>query len=191
MRHRPHDQALRIRTARISIRPAAIGDIETTWGYRRLPEVTEFLPRAPDTLPLYAEQFLASPRLERTLVIEHDGTLVGDLYLFVHDADGQAETSGDRAGRQAEIGWVLDPVYAGRGLATEAVEALLRLCFEDLGVHRVVASCYALNEASWRLMERVGMRRETRTLRSHLHRARGWSDLLGYALLDQEWHERH
>ena len=35
------------------------------------------------------------------------------------------------------------------------------VCFVDLGLRRVTANCFADNEASWRLMERLGMRRET------------------------------
>ena len=39
---------------------------------------------------------------------------------------------------------------------------LLRYCFQDLGVRRVTAKCFLDNYTSWRLMEQVGMRRETR-----------------------------
>ena len=53
---------------------------------------------------------------------------------------------------QAELGWVLDPAFTGHGYATEAVEALIRLCFVELGVRRVVANCFLGNESSWRLM---------------------------------------
>jgi RimJ/RimL family protein N-acetyltransferase len=88
---------------------------------------------------------------------------------------------------QAELGWVLDPAYGGRGYATEAVRALLRVCFEDLGLRRVVALCFYDNEASWRLMERVGMRREAHNVRDSLHRSGEWLDGLVYALLAEEW----
>ncbi len=88
---------------------------------------------------------------------------------------------------EAELGWVLDPAYAGRGYATEAVQGLLRLCFEELGLRRVTAGCFADNVASWRLMERVGMRRELHTVRESLHRTKGWLDGFGYALLADEW----
>ena len=54
----------------------------------------------------------------------------------------------------AELGWVLHPDYAGHGYATEAVRELLRLCFDELGLRRVTAGCFAANTASWRLMER-------------------------------------
>ncbi|HET8982464.1 MAG TPA: GNAT family protein, partial [Pedococcus sp.] len=90
-------------------------------------------------------------------------------------------------GVQAELGWALDPERQGCGYATEAVEALIRLCFEDLGLRRVTANCFADNETSWRLMERLGMRRELHTRRESLHRSGQWLDGLGYALLADEW----
>ncbi|MEQ4497933.1 GNAT family N-acetyltransferase, partial [Nocardioides kribbensis] len=88
------------------------------------------------------------------------------------------------------LGWVLDPAYGGQGLATEAVGALLGVCFDALGLRRVVADCFADNTPSWRLMERVGMRREAHTVGDSLHRSRGWLDGLTYALLAEEWRDR-
>lgn len=88
---------------------------------------------------------------------------------------------------QAELGWALHPDQAGQGYATEAVRELIRICFEDLGLRRVTANCFADNEASWRLMERVGMRREQYAVAESLHRSGAWLDGLGYALLADEW----
>jgi RimJ/RimL family protein N-acetyltransferase len=53
----------------------------------------------------------------------------------------------------------------------------------------VTANCFADNVASWRLMERVGMRRELHAVRESLHRSGKWLDGLGYALLADEWHQ--
>ncbi len=53
------------------------------------------------------------------------------------------------------------------------------------------ANCFAATDASWRLMERVGMRREAYMVRESLHRSGEWLDGVGYALLADEWHARH
>ena len=66
---------------------------------------------------------------------------------------------------------------------------LLRICFEDLGLRRVFAQCFADNVPSWRLMERVGMRREEHAVRESLHRSGEWLDGLRYALLAEEWRD--
>lgn len=172
---------------RLSIRPATADDIDPTWRYRQIPEVFEWLPRSASTYEAYASAFVESPRLERTLVVEHDGSVVGDLYLHVHDAWAQAEVADIGASAGAEIGYVLAPGHGGSGLATEAVAALISACFSQLGIHRVHASCFADNVASWRLMERLGMRREGHGVGEALHRSRGWLDGFHYAVLATDW----
>jgi RimJ/RimL family protein N-acetyltransferase len=180
-----------VSTERLAIRPAAPDDIDGTWRYRQLPGVCEWLPRAATTLQDYAAAFVEPMRLERTLVVEHQGVVVGDLYLHLQDAWAQAEVSDRGRLALAEIGWVLDPAFGGRGLATEAVAALIAICFDDLDVHRVKATCIASNTPSWRLMDRLGMRREGHTVRDALHRTKGWLDGYHYGLLVEEWRGTH
>ena len=183
-----------VRTARLSIRPATADDVDATWAFRRLPEVCEWLTHGPQSRAAYAEMLLDPARLASTLVVEtragvggSGGEVIGDLMLRVEDAWSQAEVAERAQGVQAELGWVLHPDHAGRGYATEAVAELLRICFEDLGLRRVTALCFADNVASWRLMERLGLRREEHNVADSLHRTRGWLDGLGYALLADEW----
>ncbi|MFL6153935.1 MAG: GNAT family N-acetyltransferase [Ornithinibacter sp.] len=176
-----------VRTDRLTLRRAVPGDVEATWAYRRLPEVGRWLSADSPTLEEYRERVEEPGRLARTLVIELAGAVIGDLMVRVEDAWAQAEVTEQARGVQAELGWVLDPGHHGQGYATEAVQALLGLCFGALGLRRVTAGCYAGNERSWRLMERVGMRRETHTVQEALHRSGEWVDGLGYALLAEEW----
>ena len=185
------DLAWPLRTARLSIRPMSLGDVDALWPIRRLADVNRYLTGAPQTLEAFRELFDSIERLTRTLVYELDGVIVGDLYLHVEDAWAQAEVADQAHDVQAEIGWTLDPAHGGRGYATEAVEALIRLCFVDLGLRRVTAGCFAANEPSWRLMERVGMRRESYTVQESLHRTEGWLDGMMYAMLADEWRARH
>jgi RimJ/RimL family protein N-acetyltransferase/predicted kinase len=179
-----------VRTERLTIRPATPDDVDATWRFRRLPEVGEWITRAPQTRAEYAEQFLDQDRLAKTLVVELEGEVIGDLMLSIEDAWAQAEVADRARGVQAELGWVLDPAHAGQGYATEAVEGLIRFCFERLGLRRVTANCFADNVASRRLMERLGMRLELHTRQESLHRSGRWLDGLGYALLADEWRAR-
>lgn len=66
----------------------------------------------------------------------------------------------DRHNHHAEIGYIIRPEYQGRGLAAEAVGALLRFGFGTLGLHRVEADTDPRNAASIRLLERLGFRQE-------------------------------
>lgn len=125
-------------------------------------------------------------KLAVTLVVECVGRVIGDLMIRVGDAWGQDEIVDRARATQAELAWCLDPAQAGHGYATEAVREQVRLCFEELGLRRVVAHCFAANEPSWRLMECVGMRRESHLVRDSLHRSGQWHDSLGYALIAGE-----
>ncbi|MDQ1738790.1 MAG: hypothetical protein QOE53_442 [Pseudonocardiales bacterium] len=176
-----------VRTARLQLRAAVAGDAETTWAYRQREAVGHWLTSAAGTFEEYRAMFTDPPRLAKTILAELDGAVIGDLMIAVEDAWAQAEVAEQARGVQAELGWVFHPDYSGRGYATEAVRELIQLCFTDLGLRRVTANCFAGNEASWRLMERVGMRRELYTVRESLHRSGAWLDGLGYALLADEW----
>src|SRR3712207_4929822 len=84
-----------VRTERLSLRPGTPADVETTWSFRRLPEVTQWLTSAGD-LEDYRARFLDPGRLAATLVLEHHATVVGDVMLRVEDGWAQAEVA-DRA----------------------------------------------------------------------------------------------
>ena len=174
-------------TERLSIRPATIADTEATWSFRRLDAVSQWITHAPRTIDEYRLQFEDPASLAKTLVIELDGVVIGDLMLRVEDAWAQAEATERAEQVQADLGWALHPDHTGRGYATEAVSEMLRVAFEDLGLRRVTATCFTDNEASWRLMERIGMGREAHNVRDSLHRSGEWMDGYTYALLADEW----
>ena len=180
-----------VRTSRLTIRRATADDLAATWEIRRLDEVAEWVGAAPRTMEDYATSYLEPGRMADTLIIELGGKVIGDLMIDVQDGWSQKEVADRARGSQAELGWTLHPDHSGQGYATEAVAELMRICFEDLGLHRVIAQCFADNEASWRLMERLRMRREQHNVRESLHRDHGWLDGLGYAMLADEWHRHH
>ena len=179
-----------VRTARLSLRQMTPDDLETLWAYRRLPSSYEWLGHDFSRLETFTEKMSTPEALSQTIVVELDGRIVGDLYLAIGNAWAQSDVADQAAGTHAEIGWCIDPEYAGQGLVTEAAAELLRICFEDLGLRRVQALCFADNVASWRLMERLGMRREEYAVQDSLHRTKGWLDGMSYALLADEWRAR-
>jgi RimJ/RimL family protein N-acetyltransferase len=182
-------------TERLSVRPAQAADAARTWPYRRREDVARWLPMLPASLEGHIETFCAPRRLATTLLVElragepgaAEGGVIGDMKLDIGDGWAQDEVLATAKGVQAEIGWAFDPEFHGRGYATEAVREILRLAFSELGLRRVEAYCFAENEPSWRLMERVGMRREAHTIADGLHRDGTWRDGLCYALLADEW----
>ena len=177
-------------TQRLALRPAVAADAAATWRFRGREDVSRWLTRAPATEAEHGASFDDPDSLARTLVVELEGAVIGDLMVRIEPVWAQVEAPAADRRFQAELGWVLHPSHAGRGYATEAVREVLRLAFDDLRLHRVTATCFAANTASWRLMERIGMRRELHAVRDALHRSGEWMDTLGYALLATEHVDR-
>ena len=174
-------------TERLVLRPALPQDAEATWRFRSVESVSRWLTEVPSSLESYRITFEHPARLASTLVVELEGQVIGDLMLRVEDAWAQREVAAGARQSQAELAWVLDPQFAGQGYATEAARELVRLCFEELALRRVVATCFADNGPSWRLMERLEMRRELHAVGDALHRSAGWRDTFAYAALASEW----
>jgi RimJ/RimL family protein N-acetyltransferase len=173
------------RTDRLTLRPAQTTDLPAVFALRSRKDVAEWMPNHPTS---YDEWLLQLGRngVERMLVMELDGSVIGDLYLHVEDGWAQAEVKDDARRSQAEIGWCLSPDHQGHGYVTEATTELVRICFDDLGVRRIVANAFADNSPSLRVMERLGMVCEGRFRAESLHREHGWIDGATYALLRED-----
>ena len=91
--------------------------------------------------------------------------------------------------RRAHIGYVLHPDYWRQGLATDAAGLLLALGFNQLGLHRIEATCDSRNVASARVLEKIGMSREGLRRQDLLLRD-GWRDSLLFSILEDEWRTR-
>lgn len=173
-----------IHTERLSLRPPVVADAEAIAGYKSRPDVCRWIPHGPLSVTAIAER-LADARdslddegqaLSLLVHERRTGALAGDLVLFWRS----------RQHRAGEIGYVFDPSFAGRGYATEATRALLRLGFEQLGLHRIVGRIYSENTPSARVLERLGMRREAHFVSNEVLGGQ-WTDEIVYALLEDEW----
>jgi RimJ/RimL family protein N-acetyltransferase len=106
--------------------------------------------------------------------------VIGNLYFSKHDFDTW------------ELGYVFNASYHGMGYATESAKALLDLAFRDLKARRIIAMCNPENESSWRLLERLHMRREGHLIKNIFFKVDEsntpiWQDTYEYAILAQEW----
>lgn len=88
--------------------------------------------------------------------------------------------------RQGEMGWSLHPDAQRHGFATEGARELLRLAFDEAGLHRIIAGCDTRNGASLRVMERIGMRREAEFVENEYVKGE-WVDEIVCAILEAEW----
>ncbi|HEX7809940.1 MAG TPA: GNAT family protein [Thermoanaerobaculia bacterium] len=103
-----------------------------------------------------------------------DGELCGAIALILRDEG------------LAEIGYWLGVPYWNRGYVSEAAREVVRYGFEDIGLRRVFAGCFARNPASARVMVKAGMKYEG-TLRQHTLKWGEPQDLTFYGILRDEW----
>ncbi|EOO25018.1 ribosomal-protein-serine acetyltransferase [Bacillus cereus BAG1X2-3] len=84
-----------------------------------------------------------------------------------------------------EIGWIFNPQYYNKGYASEAAQATLKYGFKEMGLHRIIATCQPQNTPSYRLMDKIGMRREG-YFRKCIPHGNEWWDEYYYAILEEE-----
>ncbi len=104
------------------------------------------------------------------------GALIGDCVVWVLSEQHS----------QGEIGFVVHPDHHGHGFATEAARELLRIAFEELGLHRVVGNVEARNISSARVLEKLGMRPEAHLIENEFVKEEWQSEII-YAMLHREW----
>lgn len=193
----PHDQAAEsdqpvlrpdhpIETPRLTLRPFTVDDLDDLYAYHSRPDVARYLYwEARDRAQ--ARQALDSRIGRSSIVDEGDSLVLAVVWRQVGRVVGEVNLWWrSRTHRQGEIGFVFNPDYQGRGLATEAAQVMLELGFGGLGLHRIIGRCDPRNTASARLMERLGMRREAHLVHSEIFKGE-WGDDLVYAMLDHEW----
>lgn len=143
-----------IETERLTLRPAAITDLESTHAYAGDLENTRFMMFLPYATVEETAEMLRSAeeewrkvqpeRYEFSVLLE--GKHIGGITLYMQE---------DRT--EAELGWVLHRDYWRRGYVTEAAQAVMNFA-RSIGVRRVFAGCDSENVASYKTMQKLGMR---------------------------------
>jgi len=88
--------------------------------------------------------------------------------------------------KRAEIGYELHPAHWKKGITTEAVKEVLRYSFEELGLFRIGAVTFPQNEASTKLLQKLGFVKEG-LLRGYLYQGNQSHDACIFSLLRTEW----
>ncbi|SER06959.1 GNAT family N-acetyltransferase [Microlunatus flavus] len=175
-----------VRTARLDLRPHREDDLDDLLRFHSDPEVVRYIPwpvrdleqtRAALQVKI-ARGTEARPGEWLMLAIElrETGSVIGEVLL----------RWADEGNRQGELGFALAREHQGQGLAAEAAQAVLRVGFQDLDLHRITAVCVAENTASARLLYRLGFLQEAHLRESAFFKGR-WADQLLFGLLEEEW----
>lgn len=113
-------------------------------------------------------------RVTRTILA--DGRPIGIVYFYLPW----------RGQKSVELGYWLGKQYWGQGISTYAAKQLCDFAFRTLDINRICASALEVNVGSWRVMEKLGMRREGTFIKAIYQDGEFFNDLY-YAVLREEY----
>ena len=172
-----------LETERLFLRKFTPDDWPDLHEYLSQPDVVRYEPYEPFTEEESRREAARRADDGRFLAVclKDGGKLIGNIYLAEKEFDTW------------ELGYVFNMDYHGKGYATEAARAAISDAFASRGARRVAAECNPLNEPSWKLLERLGMRCEG-CLRENVYFKKDstgrpiWLDTYMYAILKTEWY---
>jgi len=172
-----------LETERLVLRPLTEDDAEDIYAYAADPEVARTTTWSPHTSRDDACEFIAWALHRYDMGLPEP---FGMVLRATGQVIGTCGLTPTWAHQRGEIGYALARRYWGQGLTTEAVRAVLRHGFANLGLNRIEARCLVENLASERVMQKAGMTfegimREREICKGEL------ISLKLYAILRREW----
>ncbi|PLS17012.1 GNAT family N-acetyltransferase [Bacillus sp. M6-12] len=170
-----------IETDRLTIREFQPQDWKRVYEYTSNSLVMEYIPEGlftEEDAMEFVKKNTGSKAEKFPVILHKEDCLIG--HIVFHKYFGE---------HTYEIGWVFHPDFYNRGYASEAAYAVLKYAFEQLKVHRVIATCQPENTGSYRVMEKIGMRREG-FFKKCIPQGEKWRDEYYYAILDEEWQQQ-
>lgn len=177
-----------IATERLTLRKMMVSDTSDMYEYASRPDVTKYLTWHPHPDRDYTREYLqylgnryaAGMFYDWAVIYEPDCKMVGTCGF----------TAFHCASDSAEVGYVLNPEYWGKGIAPEALNAVLEFGFETMGLNRIEAKFIEENERSRRVMEKVGMTFEG-VMREGMLVKGSYVNVGICSILASEWKEKH
>jgi ribosomal-protein-alanine N-acetyltransferase len=168
----------------IVLRPLNINDAEAVYRLRSQAEVMEFIHRPLATSVQEARELILSNLLDMELgealvwaiCRPSDGELIGLVGFWRLQLQHH----------KGEVGYLLDPIFKGRGYTSEAVQLVLKHVFLTLGWNKVEADILPQNHASIRVVEKAGFKQEL-LLRDHEFWEGKFYDQVWYGLTRSEY----
>ena len=173
----------RIETQRLVIRNFQEVDWQDMYEYFSDPKVLEFEPYLPFSEDKCKEECKKRAEGENfyAVCLKETNKMIGNLYVSFCDEKFNTW----------EIGYVFNSKYQGKGYASESVKTMLSYLFNMKNARRIIAMCDPLNVPSWKLLERVGMRREAHFRKEIYFKCNAnnqliWKDTYVYAILEDD-----
>ena len=147
-----------LETPRLILRAARVSDARDMFEYAKDPEVTRYLLWKPHPDESYTRSYLEYLAGRYRIGAHYEWVVADKETKRMIGTCGFASI--DCANNCAELGYVLNPAYRGRGLILEAAQRVLQFGFCVLGLNRIEARYMVENTASLRVMEKLGMQFE-------------------------------
>ena len=175
-----------LRTERLLLRPWSLDDAEDMLAYSQDEEMARYIPGVSQPFTRSdAEQFVAQRILKSwdtspQFAIVLSSNVIGGIGLDI-DVDNAIW----------DLAYGIAMAHWGKGLTTEAAQAVTDWGFKEYGLEKVLAIADLRNKGLWRVMEKLGLTREG-VLRSVTQARDGSrSDKVYYGVLRSEWEAAH
>lgn len=169
---------MKIETNRLLIRNFKEDDWQAVYDYTSDSHVMKYIPEGVFNEDM-AKKFVSDNSGEQAkyfpVTLIEENLIIGHIVFHQYFGD-----------HTYEIGWVFNPKYYNKGYASEAAKAVLHYGFKEMNLHRIIATCQPENIASYRVMEKIGMRREG-YFKKCIPNGDEWWDEYYYAVLGEEW----
>ena len=169
---------MRIETERLLIRKFEPNDLQAVYEYTSDANVMQYIPEGvftDEAAQQFIPQNMGSEADKFAVVLKGENMLIGHIFFGKYFGE-----------HTYEIGCVVNSKFYNKGYATEAAHAMLQYAFEEMKLHRVIATCQPQNPPSYRVMEKIGMRREG-YFKKCIPNGDEWWDEYYYAILGEEW----
>ena len=167
-----------IKTKRLLIREFEVQDWQAVYEYTSDINVMKYIPEGvfnEEEAKKFVSENSGIKAKHFPVILLNENIVIGHMVFHQYFGD-----------HTYEIGWVLNPNYYNNGYASEAARAVLDYGFKEMKLHRIIATCQPENIPSYRVMEKIGMRREGYFKKCIPHEDEWWDEYY-YAVLDEEW----
>jgi [ribosomal protein S5]-alanine N-acetyltransferase len=177
-------QRPKFQTERLTLRPFVRTDaarVQLLAGDEKIAVTTLNIPHpypdglAEDWISIHEDEFIQRKSLILAVCLENGGKLIGATGLMLkpeHDL--------------GELGYWIGVPYWNHGYCTEAGSSLMEYGFETLKLNKIIAHFFQGNDASKKVLQKLGMKQES-YLRRHVKHFGVYKDLIGFAILRDEW----
>lgn len=174
-----------LETERLILRDLRASDAQDVFDYGKRPNVSEFtlwekhnsIEDSLSYINIYAGSNYSNGEPEPFAIeLKENGKMIGCAGAFWVS----------KKNRMMELAYVISDDYWGRGIVAEASQAVLDYCFKLYGIERMQCRCKVGNDASFRVMEKLGFSYEGTLRKAIYHRERFW-DMKYTSLLFEDW----